>query len=46
MVVTRSATSPVGSRPGLAEFCFSPTTSVRVNSVSPITGNRKKARPR
>jgi len=40
MVVIRSAASPVQARPGLGEFCRSPTTSVRVNSVSPITGNR------
>ena len=32
---------PVGARPGLAEFCFRPTTSVRVYRVSPMTGNRK-----
>ena len=46
IVVIRNAARPVGARPGFAEFCFSPTTSVRVNRVSPMTGNRWKASPR
>ena len=40
MVVIRNATSPVGARSGLAEFFFKPTTSVRVNRVSPMAGKR------
>jgi hypothetical protein len=46
MVVIRSAARPVGARSGFALFCFSPTTSVQVDRVSPITGKRWKLSPR